>query len=88
MSVPVRLSVCPQFVQAISQTIHRIVFKFHIGVLQILQICIVNVLIEKIENCRNYRVLNINEDLVHIHSMCTFAQAVSRLFIESFLNFI
>ena len=45
-----------------SKTIHRIVFKLHKMILQILKLCNVVVLIGKIENCQNNRILKIYED--------------------------
>ena len=39
-----------------SKTIHRIVFKIYISILQILKMCNAVVLIEKMENCQSYRI--------------------------------
>ena len=75
---------CPS---CFSKTIHRIVFKFYILFLQILKMFNVVVLIDKIENCQNYRILKINEVFVHFRISVHFVQAVSqRLFFGSFSN--
>ena len=49
-----------------SITNHRIVFIFCILLLQMLKICYVVVLSDRIGNCQKYRILKMYEDLPHI----------------------